>query len=532
MHRNQSVSAHSFAMVPRADIPRSRFNVQTSHKTTFDAGKLIPIYVDEVLPGDTFSLSCTAFGRMATPIFPIMDNLHMDTFFFFVPYRLVWDNWKRFMGEQRNPGDSTSFLVPQVVSPVAGWPIGSIGDYFGLPTVGQVSAGKSVTHSALPFRAYNLIFNEWFRDENLVSSFLVNTDDGPDSSANYAILNRGKRHDYFTSCLPWPQKGSAVSLPLGAYAPVKILPGTAGGRMVNGAGSPIAPGTLSTVAGGYFASSGSPGLSIGYDPSGTLYADLSTAAAATINAIRTAFQVQKLLERDARGGTRYTEIIRSHFGVVSPDSRLQRPEYLGGSSVPVNIAPVAQTSASAIAGSATPQGNLSAIGTLLSKSGFTQSFTEHGIIIGLANIRADLNYQQGMRRMWSRRTRYDFYFPAFANLGEQAVLSKEIYCTGDPADEDVFGYQERWAEYRYHPALITGRFRSTAASTLDSWHLAQRFSSRPLLNAAFINEDPPISRVSAVNTSLTNQFIFDSFFNIKMARPMPMYSVPGAIDHF
>ena len=295
----------------------------------------------------------------------------------------------------------------------------------------------------------------------------------------------------------------------------------------------IAPaGALSALAGGGIQSAGAPGAAIGLDPSGTLYADLSTATAATINAIRTAFQVQKLLERDARGGTRYTEIIRSHFGVVSPDARLQRPEYLGGSSVPVNIAPVAQTSASAINGSATPQGHLSAIGTLLSKSGFTQSFTEHGVVIGLANIRADLNYQQGMRRMWSRRTRFDFYFPAFAHLGEQAVLSKEIFCDGDLADNDVFGYQERWAEYRYHPSLITGRFRSTAASTLDSWHLAQRFASRPVLNDTFIIENPPISRVSAVNTSLTNQFIFDSFFNIKMARPMPMYSVPGAIDHF
>lgn len=531
--RQKSVSTHQFSMIPRADIPRSSFNIQTSHKTTFDSGYLVPIYVDEVLPGDTFSMKCTAFGRMATPIFPVMDNLYMDVFFFFVPNRLVWDNWQRFMGEQIDPGDSIDFVVPKTTSPEGGYLIGSLQDYMGLPTVGQVAAGASVSHSSLHLRAYNLIYNEWFRDQNLQDSVTVNRTDADDAPTDFILLRRGKRHDYFTSALPWPQKGDSVKLPLGTEAPIFSRHSTTSNPRLeyNFGGTPAAgAGTVSTNALGQITETPSAGPLL-YNPQGTLYADLAAATSATINQLRQAFQIQKLLERDARGGTRYTEIIRSHFGVVSPDARLQRPEYLGGSSAPVHVTPVVQTSGTGT-GTDTPQGNLSAMATILAKCRFNQSFTEHGMIIGLASIRADLNYQQGLRRMWSRRTRYDFYFPAFANLGEQSVLSKEIFCDGTSSDELVFGYQERWAEYRYHPTMITGRFRSTATSTLDSWHLAQRFTARPTLNKDFIVENPPIDRVTAVSTDLTNQFIFDSFFSIKAARPMPMYSVPGLIDHF
>jgi hypothetical protein len=525
MHRNKSVSTHQFSMIPRADIPRSSFQIQTAHKTTFDSGYLIPVYVDEVLPGDTYNLKMTAFARMSTPLFPVMDNMYLDSFFFFVPNRLLWSNWEKFMGAQENPGDSIAYIVPQITSDTGGYPIGTVQDYMGLPTVGQVTAGQTVDHSALQLRAYNLIWNEWFRDENLQDSVVVNTGDGPDSPTDYSLLRRGKRHDYFTSALPWPQKGDAVTLPLGTSAPITI-DGTGTGVDVgirNSSGN-----TVKMGAGGSFVNLQNTAATLG------MYADLSAATAATINQLRESFQIQRLLERDARGGTRYTEIIRSHFGVVSPDARLQRPEYLGGGSTPVAINPIAQTSGTPAGAGGTPLGNLAAMGTALAMGhGFTQSFTEHGIVLGLVSVRADLTYQQGMRRMWSRRTRYDFYFPVFAHLGEQAVLNKEIYTTGTSSDDDVFGYQERWAEYRYLPAQITSLFRSTASGTLDAWHLAQNFATLPTLSETFIEDTPPVDRVLAIGAGANGQqFIFDSFFDIRAARPMPLYSVPGLIDHF
>jgi hypothetical protein len=533
MHRNKSVDIHQFTMIPKADIPRSSFDCQSTHKTTFDAGYLVPVYVDEVLPGDTFKLNMTAFARMATPLYPTMDNLILDSFFFFVPNRLIWSNWQKFMGQQANPGDSISYVVPQQVSPAGGYAIGSLQDYMGLPTVGQVSAGQTVTHAAFWPRAYNLIWNEWFRDENLQNSVVVDTGDGPDTVSNYTLLRRGKRKDYFTSALPWPQKGTSVSLPLGTSAAVKtdntqpiFAPIT--GSYTNGALYHTATEGLDVT------NSGGNNGPMKFGSNTGLYADLSTATAATINQLRQSFQIQKLLERDARGGTRYTEIIRAHFGVISPDARLQRPEYIGGGSTPININPIAQTSGTNASGTTTPMGTLAAMGTALAHNhGFTQSFTEHGVILGLVSIRADLTYQQGLSRMWSRSTRYDFYFPAFATLGEQAVLNKEIYVTGTSTDNDVFGYQERWAEYRYYPSRISSLFRSTAAGTIDGWHLAEKFTSLPTLNSTFIQSTPPVSRVVAVGSAANGQqFIFDSFFDVKKARPMPMYSVPGLIDHF
>jgi len=522
-------------MTPRADIPRSSFSIQKTHKTTFDSGYLIPFYLDEVLPGDSFNVKATMFARLATPIAPIMDNAHLDTFFFFVPNRIVWNNWVKLMGQQDAPGDSISYIVPEITSPAGGWPILSIYDYMGLPTAGQVEAGSTIKHSSLFLRAYNLIYNEWFRDENLCGPATTNKDDGPDDPSDYLLRKRGKRHDYFTSCLPFTQKGTAITIPLGTQAPVRSDGTTFAVRGTSGSTSFVS--TTGNAGSNLTLVSATGTGNLNWGPVNTatgMFADLSQATSATINQLRTSFQIQKLLERDARGGTRYAEIVRSHFGVVSPDARLQRPEYLGGGTTPIVVNPIAQTSATGEAGSTTPLGNLAAMGTgLASGHGFNQAFTEHGMIIGLCCVRADLSYQQGIRKMWSRSTRYDFYFPAFSHLGEQSVLNKEIYCQGTADDDVVFGYQERYAEYRYNPSNITGLFRSTSAGTIDIWHLAQRFTNLPTLNATFIQESPPFERVLAVGAAAQGQqIIMDSFFDIKAARPLPAYGVPGLIDHF
>lgn len=539
--RSPMVDASHFAMVPRADIPRSVFQAAHAVKTTLDADYLVPIYCEEILPGDSFKVKATLFARLSTLIFPLMDSVELSSFFFFVPSRLVWSNWQRFMGEQIDPGASTSFTVPQVTLAAAP-AVGSVYDYFGLPVARLDGSVGAYTANALPFRAYGLIWNTWFRDENLSGRTGAPTGDGPDASATYYLLKRAKRHDYFTSALPFAQKGTAASIGIGGMAPVLglgIAPAI-GGVVAGGVGTYLESDNVSRAYAEYVQSDfptpmmpANQAIGVNVDPTTKapkIFADLSTATTVTINALRQAFQIQKLLERDARGGTRYTEILRAHFGVVSPDARLQRPEYLGGGTSNIDVTAVAQTSVTA----ATPQGNLAGVGHGVAQHGFSKSFVEHGYVIGMVCLRGGVTYQQGMRRMWSRSTRYDFYWPAFAHLGEQAVLTKELYCTGNPAiDNVVFGYQERWAEYRYMQSQITGRFRSNVAGTLDAWHLAESFAAQPVLNMTFMDSTTPMSRVLAAGAGAAGQqFLFDSFFETRMARAMPVYSVPGFVDHF
>lgn len=561
MSRNRiRVKAHNFSNAPQVYQKRSRFDRSFVRKMTFDEGKLVPFFVDEVLPGDTISLTVRDFCRLATPVAPFMDNLYLDKFFFFVPNRLVWEHWQNFCFEQEDPDDSTDYVVPtcQLAGGTAGENgIGTVWDYFALPT----GLTNALNVNALPFRMYYLIWNEWFRDENLQKSVKIDKSDtnavfkqdrvsdqpswifstGTTYVNGFALAPRGKRFDYFTSALPFQQKGPGVSIGLAGTAavdstipidwPMEVKPNGGSYSTVNryelsDTGYATRTGALWTNNSNDNNWSGTnlklPDFSTG------LTVDLDSSSIFTISSLRTAFQMQKFYERLARGGSRYTEVLTSFFGVVSPDSRLQRPEYLGGSSKMMNINPVAQTSST---GDVTPQGNLAAYGVSASKyHAFTKSFVEHGYIIGLLEVRADLTYQQGINKMWLRSTVYDWYWPTFAHLSEQAILNAEIYAQGTEEDKGVFGYQERYAEYRYHPSEICGHFRSTYTKPLDVWHLSQKFDSLPTLSDQFIQDKPPVDRVVAVKNY--PHFLIDIGFKYHTTRAMPMYGIPGLVDHF
>jgi hypothetical protein len=528
------ISQEDSAMIQRPDIPRSTFRGAWTRKTTFNAGLLVPFLVDEILPGDMMKYRVSAFIRMQTPLYPIMDNQRIDTFFFFVPNRLVWENWVRFMGQQDNPNSAINYTIPVLTSPAGGFAQNSIYDQFGLPCNGQIAGGFTINVNSLPLRAYNLIYNEWFRDQNTINSLTVRRTDTGDAVADFSLQTRAKAHDYFTSCLPWPQKFTAPSVAINGTAPVTGIGIAAGNFSVAGSTFIETPSnTAVTYPFAQYTSLANQVAIRGNQASGgrpQIFADLS-GVGIDVNSLRQAWLVQQLLERDARGGTRYTEVVKTHFGVTSPDARLQRPEIIGVGSSPFNVTPVAQTSPST--------GNIptGVLGAAVTNSGtHTASFaaTEHGFVIGLMNVRTELSYGQGLHKMWTRSTRYDYYWPSLAGLGEQAVLRRELYCTGVTADDTtIFGYQERWHEYRTRVSEVTGMFRSTNTGTLDAWHLAERFTSAPVLGQTFIQDQTAAilsARTLPAGTNISNaQYLADILIERDATRAIPMYGTPSSI---